>query len=179
VPILRPVSIPRPAVLAASLLVAAVAAVAPGEARAFGKAREGFGVGIGSATIANGLSLKFAGGTGSIQGVVGFWGRGPLWKRARGIDGVAVGVDFLYEMPSLATSPFFTLDWSFGLGAGVGVSEFDGGKAGLAASGIAGLEFNFTEIPLDVTIEYRPTLDVLPDVDLDLIDFTAHVRIWF
>jgi hypothetical protein len=160
-------------------LVAAVSLlVASSAARAFGPARENFGVGIGSGTIANGLSLKLRAGEGSFQGVLGFWG-GRLLRKHYGVDGVAGSLDYLFEMPSLARSAYFSLDWSFGLGAGLGVRDTRGGAFGLGASGIAGLEFNFTKLPLDLTIEYRPTLRILPDPDLHLIDFSAHLRLWF
>jgi hypothetical protein len=153
--------------------------VAPGSARADGGRRaSGFGLGLGSATIANGLSMKYFLGGSALQGVVGVRGGGGIDERFRHADGVAVGVDYLFEMPSLAASQYFTLDWSFGLGAGFGVSTA-GGSPSLAGSGVAGLEFNFTRVPLDVVVEYRPTVGILSDVHLHLVDFTAHVRFYF
>src|SRR3954463_4978440 len=123
------------------LAAVAVAVASPGAARADGGGRRsgGFGLGLGSATIANGLSLKkFMGGS-AFQGVVGFWGGGGFGDRFHHAGGVAVGADYLLEMPSLASSPYFTLDWSFGLGAGFGVETFSNHSPGLAGSGIAGL----------------------------------------
>lgn len=158
-----------------------LAAVFAGTARADDGARRagGFGIGLGSGTLANGISLKAYGGRSALQGVVGVWGGGGIGHRFGHAGGVAVNADYLFEMPSLATSPYFTLDWSFGLGAGFGVQTFSNGSPGLAGSGVAGLEFNFTRIPLDVVVEYRPTLAILPDVHLHLVDFTAHVRFYF
>lgn len=150
----------------------------PASAHAFGSARQGFGIGIGSATVANGISFKVMTGPGAIQAVAGFWGGGGAKDRFGDARGLALGADYLWEMPSLARSAYFSVDWSFGLGAGLGVHEV-GEKAALAGSGVAGLEFNFTRIPLDVTVEYRPTLRVLSKTGLDLVDFTAHVRLWF
>ena len=144
-----------------------------------GRRAGGFGLGLGSGTIANGLSMKYFMGGSALQGVVGVWGGGGVDQRFRHTGGLAVSADYLFEMPTLARSPYFTLDWSFGLGAGFGVETFSNGSPGLAGSGVAGLEFNFTRIPLDVVIEYRPTLGILPDVHLHLIDFTAHVRFYF
>jgi len=149
-----------------------------GPAFALGNARQGFGLGIGSATIANGLSFKGMTGPGAVQAVAGFWGGGGAKHRFGEAHGLALGADYLFEMPSLARSRWFSLDWSVGLGAGVGVARFDD-RAGRAGSGVAGLEFNFTTIPLDLTVEYRPTLRILHDVGLDLVDFTAHLRLWF
>ena len=76
----------------------------------------------------------------------------------------------------MPTTEFFSLDWSFGLGAGVGVRD---DNTGIAAAGVAGLEFNFTVIPIDLVLEYRPTLAIHPDVDLDLVDFSGHLRFYF
>ena len=74
-------------------------------------------------------------------------------------------------MPSLAQTQYFNLDWNFGLGGGVGVST-SGGSPGVAVAGIAGLEFNFTKVPIDLTVEYRPAIGLLPGVGIGLIGFT-------
>jgi hypothetical protein len=176
---------PRPplhlrAALAAVALALAAGLFAPAAVRAEGERRaSGFGLGIGSATIANGLSMKYYRGGGALQGVVGLWGAGGIKERFHHAGGLAVGADYLFEMPSLARSQYFTVDWCFGLGAGFGVQAFSGGSPGLAASGIAGIEFNFTRVPLDLVLEFRPTVGILPDPGVDLIDFTAHFRFYF
>jgi hypothetical protein len=168
------------------LIIAVVAggalALASSRAHAFGTAREGFGIGIGSGTGATGVSGKLMAGPGAFQGVLGFWGHGDSSGPGPGqyshLDGVALSLDYLYEMPSLAHTQYFNLDWSFGLGGGVGVST-NGGPPGVAVAGIAGLEFNFTKVPFDLTVEYRPAIGLLPDVGIGLIGFTAHLRVWF
>jgi hypothetical protein len=156
---------------------------AAARADTFGTPRQGFGIGIGIGTNASGLSGKFMAGPGAFQAVAGVWGiegngsnSGP--GRSPRIDGVGLSIDYLFEMPTLAKSQYFNLDWCFGLGGGVGVST-GGGTPGVAAAGIAGLEFNFTGVPLDVAIEYRPTVGILPEPGIGLIGFTAHVRLWF
>jgi hypothetical protein len=148
------------------------------EARAFGRTRQGFGIGIGSGTIANGLSLKLMAGPGAFQVVAGVWGGGGARDRFVHADGIAGSLDYLFEMPSLAQSQYFSIDWSFGIGGGVGVPTFNG-RLCAAVSGIAGLEFNFTTIPLDLTLEFRPSVGIIPDPGLNLVDFTAHLRLWF
>src|SRR3954466_7148025 len=108
-----------------ALVIAAVVAVAPARASAFGNSREGFGIGIGSGTGATGVSGKLMAGPGAFQGVVGFWGHGndgPGAAQYSSIDGIALSLDYLYEMPSLAHTQYFNLDWSFGLGGGIGVA---------------------------------------------------------
>jgi len=169
-----------------ALVFAAAAALvvilAPTRAHAWGHSREGFGLGIGSGTGATGISGKLMAGPGAFQGVFGFWGHGdssgPGPGQYSSVDGIALSLDYLFEMPSLATTQYFNLDWNFGLGGGVGVST-NGGTPGVAVAGVAGLEFNFTRIPLDLTIEYRPGVSLLPDVGIGLIGFTAHLRVWF
>ncbi len=162
---------------AAAVGMPAAAAHAQDGTTAASPRRSGFGIGIGSGTIASGLSLKIPRGAHAFQVVAGFWGGGDLDERFDSPNGVAASFDFLFEMPTLARSAYFTIDWSFGLGGGVGVPEFDR-KLGLAGAGVAGLEFNFTRVPLDLTVEYRPTLEILPEPDLHLVSFTAHLRFW-
>lgn len=140
---------------------------------------QGLGIGIGAGTIANGLSLKYYLGGASFQGVVGTFGGGNVGDRFSRFTGVAGSLDYLFEMPSLARSQYFTVDWSFGLGGGFGVQTFANGSPALAGSGIAGLEFNFTALPLDLVIEYRPSVGFLPGFGLNLVNFTAQIRIYF
>ena len=48
----------------------------------------------------------------------------------------------------------------------------------LGVNGVAGLEFNFNPVPIDLVIEYRPGIHIIPNVDPDLIGFGAHVRVY-
>ena len=62
--------------------------------------------------------------------------------------------------------------------AGVGIGD----NLAVGIAGVAGLEFNFSVIPglpFDLVAEYRPSVFVLPGVDLDLVDFSGHLRIYF
>jgi len=159
-------------------VAAALVALAPSRAFAFGTPRQGFGIGLGMGTGASGVSAKLMAGPGAFQAVAGVWGSGNGEGRYVRFDGIALSVDYLFEMPTLVSSPYFNLDWDFGLGGGVGVAT-SGGTPGVAASGIAGIEFNFTRAPVDVALEYRPTVGFLPGFGIGLIGFTAHVRLWF
>lgn len=143
--------------------------------------REGrqFGIGIGAGTIANGLSLKLPLGENALQGVIGILGGGGADERFRHADGVAASLDYLWEMPSLARSPYFSIAWSFGPGAGFGVRTREQRAANLAVSGVAGLEFNFLAVPLDLVVEYRPTVEIAPHPRVELVDFTGHLRFYF
>ena len=89
-------------------IVAAAALLTPSRAHAFGASRQGFGLGIGSGTGATGVSGKLMAGPGAFQGVLGFWGHGDSSGPGPGqyshVDGIALSLDYLYEMPSLATT---------------------------------------------------------------------------
>ena len=154
-------------------------ALVPSRAAAeFGTPRHGFGIGLGMGTGVAGISAKLMAGPGAFQAVAGVWGNGSGEGRYVHIDGVAFSLDYLFEMPTLASSPYFDVAWDFGLGGGVGVAT-GGGTPGVAAAAIAGLEFNFTRAPVDVALEYRPSIGFLPGFGIELIGFTAHVRLWF
>jgi hypothetical protein len=152
--------------------------LAPSRAHAWGSPRNGFGIGIGSGTGATGVSAKVMAGPGAFQGVVGFWGAGEGFHQYSSIDGVALSLDYLFEMPTLVSSQYFNIDWDFGFGGGVGIPT-RGGDVGFGAAGIAGLEFNFTRVPLDLALEYRPSVGIVPGFGIQLVGFTAHLRVWF
>ena len=155
------------------------AVLAPTRASAdFGTPRHGFGIGLGMGTGASGVSGKLMAGPGAFQGVVGVWGSGTGPGHFAHVDGVALSLDYLFEMPTLVSSPYFNIDWDFGFGGGVGIPT-GGGDVGIGVAGIAGLEFNFTRAPVDVALEYRPSVGLVPGVGLALVGFTAHVRLWF
>src|SRR4029079_5981579 len=165
--------------LAPIVVAAAVVTLAPARASAdFGTPRHGFGIGLGRGAAASGVSGKLMAGPGACQGVVGVWGSGTDAGHYVRVSGIALSLDYLFEMPTLVSSPYFNIDWDFGLGGGVGVAT-GGGTPGVAASAIAGLEFNFTRAPVDVALEYRPTIGFLPGFGSGLIGCTAHVRLWF
>jgi hypothetical protein len=142
------------------------------------RAPSGFGIGVGAATVASGLSIKTSTGSGySFQGVIGTWrGWGRHWRF--GGDSLAVAGDFLIEMPALASGQIVSLGWNYGLGAGVGLSPR--GTAIIGGSGVLGLEFNFVPAPIDLVIEYRPGLYIGDNYGgIALLDATAHLRFWF
>ena len=110
----------------------------------------------------------------------GAWGGGGSKGRFKSFGGAAVSVDYLYEMPVIVRSRnVFVLAWNMGLGLGVGSAGFADDDAGLAAAFVAGLEFLFVKVPIDLIIEFRPAILMLPEVGFDLIDFTVQVRYYF
>ena len=135
-----------------------------------------FGIGLGSGTIANGLSLKyFMADSLAIQANVGvFGGRGR--DRLKDNGGIAASADILIENSPLIASSLLNLEWNYGVGAGIGVRN---DNSAIAAAGVLGLEVNFNVIPVDIVFEYRPNLALSPDVDLDFVDFSGHIRYYF
>jgi hypothetical protein len=136
-----------------------------------------FGIGLGAATVPSGISFKtYTGKTVALQGVVGSWrGHGEDWRV--GVDSFGVGLDLLYEMPSLAELQLLELGWNYGVGAGAGVD--DDGEAVLGGTGVLGLEFNFNPAPIDFVIEYRPGLYIDDGLQFEFADATGHLRWWF
>lgn len=135
------------------------------------------GLGLGGGTRTSGLSAKYTLDKAfSVQGVVGVdparWGdRGGT---------LAVSVDALVEMPALYTADEVEIAWALGAGPYIAVGD----NFWLGASGVLGLEFNFQPIPLEFTLEYRPTLELVgprPDGQggLYLFGVGGHLRWWF
>lgn len=143
------------------------------------------GIGFGSGTLAHGLSLKyFADSNFAIQGNIGYW-RGRYWGRCKGDycgyyggNSFAVSVDALFEQGTLVGNSDVELAWNFGLGGGLGLSEYND-STGAAVAGILGLELLINVIPIDIVLEYRPNILVVPGFDLDPINFTGHIRFYF
>ena len=61
------------------------------------------------------------------------------------------------------------------MGAGVG---FDDNVQATGAL-VGGLRLELMPIPLDIAVEYRPLLDIVPNVQLDAGYFGGHIRIYF
>ena len=132
-----------------------------------------WGIGVGGGTTGAGVSAKtFLSDNQALQGVVGLYGP---W--GQGAQGIGLNADWLWEMPTLAEGEPVELAWNAGLGAGAALfPEFN--SLGVGVSGVLGLELAFKPVPLDLVIEYRPTLSVLPGIGLDPLAFTGHLR-WF
>jgi hypothetical protein len=165
---------PRPLslLLCLGLLLCAVVAAAPATARAESIRSGGmFGIGLGGGTSTTGVSMKYwMSNSQALQGVIGIWGLG----RDHGTV-VALSGDYLFELPSLTRNSVIDLGWNIGVGPFLGIGD----ATWLGASGVLGLEFNFVAVPIDITIEYRPGLLIIPAVDADLIAFTGHIRYFF
>ena len=136
-----------------------------------------FGLGVGGGYWLNGLSLKYySGDNTSLQGVIGGYGYGHGYDNDYYYgSGLGITGDFLWEMPELTNNEAFELAWSAGLGPSVGLGN---NWFALGVHGTLGLEFNFNPIPIDVVLEYKPGVYVVPGVGADLWNFGGHIRIY-
>ena len=138
------------------------------------------GIGVGAGTLATGLSLKyFLSDFTSVQANVGFsrgcFGCGRFGGRYYS-ESVAASVDFLLERGPIVGDNKLSLDWEIGAGAGVGLSDRN---VAIAAAGVIGLQLNIHALPIDVVLEFRPGVVLVPEFYLNLVDFTGHVRYYF
>lgn len=156
------------AALASALLLVTLAS-SPALAQSRGHGPGTFGLGIGSGTMTRlGLSGKYFMGSRAIQGDIGCGG----WS----CSGVGASLDYLFEMPPLASGRALNLAWNAGLGPGVALRD---DAFALAAAGVLGLELNFKAIPIDLVGEWRPTLRLVPDTHFDPVEFSGQLRLYF
>ncbi|MBN1337505.1 MAG: hypothetical protein JXB39_16250 [Deltaproteobacteria bacterium] len=136
-----------------------------------------FGLGIGGGFGVSGLSGKlYMGDATAFQGIVGLYGLGSDHDN----DGLGVGLDYLLERPAFVSVAPLELGWNFGLGGTVALwddSHDDNLRVG--ASGVLGLEILFQPVPIDLVLEYRPGVVIIPDFDIDLVNFSGHLRYYF
>ncbi|MEM6532117.1 MAG: hypothetical protein AAF654_05805 [Myxococcota bacterium] len=164
------------ALLSRLVFAAVLFGTAPVFAESEVRQAERFGIGLG-AGYASGVSMKyFLSDVTSIQGTVGALG---TFDENDG-DGIAVGADFLLEMPAFFTHTDIELAWHIGAGAGIGIVDepLDDGLT-FSVQGVVGVQVNLVPIPLDVAIEYRPELRIIEDPEFDLVELGAHVRYYF
>lgn len=151
-------------------------AVDPGPIRQPGR----FGLGFGGGTSTAGVSMKYFTSKGtSLQGVVGAgygWGRFDNNPGYGFGTGLGLSGDFLFEGPDLASGSVATLGWNIGPGVGLWLDDND---AAVAAAGVLGMQLGFIDVPIGLTLEYRPRVLLAPYVGFDPIGFTGHMRFYF
>lgn len=130
-----------PFVLGIALL--AVPAVSQATTSEFAQAGR-FGLGLGGGSLSNGITGKlYLSDAMALQAVVGYWGLG----------GLTATVDGIWEMPSLFSNEVLNINWNVGVGAGTIL----GSNFGLGVAGVAGLNFQLKNLPLEFVGEIRPT----------------------
>ena len=65
------------------------------------------------------------------------------------------------------------LKWFYGGGAYVG---FEDGNTYLGPTGIIGLDYKFKDIPLNLSLDWKPELDIIPDINFVPDAFALSVR---
>ncbi len=171
----------------AVIVVVLMMAASPAMAQSDEARIEGLGVGLGVGTGLSGVSLKSQRGGGTaFQGVIGCWG-----SFNNECQGLGASVDLLVNMPVLTQDGSVSLAWNVGGGGAVGVRGgsdwgrhprgrgYRGDNMWLAGQFVAGLEFLFPSVPLDVVVEWRPSLWIVPGIYLDFANAGFHVRYFF
>lgn len=164
------------------LLMASPAMAQSSEARL-----DGWGVGLGIGTGITGVSLKNqTSGDKAFQAVIGCWG--GYRNNCYGLGG---SLDLLVNMPVLTQEDSVSLAWNLGGGGAVGVrggsdwgrhprgSGYRGNDLWLAGQFVAGLEVLFPSVPLDVVVEWRPSLWIVPGFHFQIENAGFHVRYYF
>ena len=164
------------------LVCLAIAAPAAAQVRTPGSV----GLGVGGGTLARGLSIKYVrDASTSIQGNVGIFGT----VDNRYGNTLALGVDFLLEQDAFVDEADFAFAWNFGPGASLGLSEGRTRNYWIAGvSGVLGLVFILKPVPIDVSLEYRPSLFVYNNnynrygsdgIAMSLVRFGLQMRYFF
>jgi hypothetical protein len=128
-------------------------------------AQDNYKLGVGvrlsnaSPTLSNSVSVKyFISDATALEGLVSFGSR--------------FGIGGLFEIHK----PFQTisgLQWFYGAGGYVG---FEAGDTYLGPTGVIGLDYKFNNIPLNLSLDWKPELDILPAINFvpDAFGFTAR-----
>ena len=110
-------------------------------------------------TLSNSVSVKyFMNERDAIEGLVSFgtrFGIGGMWERHQLIGG----------------TPAFT--WFYGGGGYIGVQS---GSTYVGPTGVAGLDYKFQNIPLNLSLDWKPELDIIPAINFvpDAFGLTAR-----
>ena len=112
-------------------------------------------------TLNNSITIKYFMTQGhALEGLISFGSR--------------FGIGGLYEVhkPTTATG----LNWFFGGGAYIG---FQDSNTYLGPTGIIGLDYKFPNIPLNLSLDWKPELDIIPDINFVPDAFAISARFTF
>ncbi|HYE53265.1 MAG TPA: hypothetical protein VD996_00425, partial [Chitinophagaceae bacterium] len=109
-------------------------------------------------TLSNAITVKYnMTEQHALEGIISFGSR--------------FGLGGLYELhkPTTVTG----LNWFYGGGAYVG---FESGDTYLGPTGIIGLDYKFPGIPLNLSLDWKPELDIIPAINFvpDAFGFSAR-----
>src|ERR1700760_1746953 len=112
-----------------------------------------------SPTLSNSISVKyFLDETNAVEGLISF--------------GTRFGIGGLYERHQLiGGTPAFT--WFYGIG---GYARWQNGKSYLGPTGAIGLDYKFANAPLNLSLDWKPELDIIPAINFvpDAFGITAR-----
>jgi hypothetical protein len=113
-------------------------------------------------TLNNGISVKyFIDSSNAVEGLLTFGSR--------------VGIGGLYEKHQLiGGTPAFT--WFYGGGAYVG---FENGQTWFGPTGVVGLDYKFSSAPVDLSLDWKPELDIVPSINFVPDAFGLSARFVF
>jgi len=113
-------------------------------------------------TLNNGISVKyFIDSSNAVEGLLSFGSR--------------VGIGGLYEKHQLiGGTPAFT--WFYGGGAYVG---FENGQTWFGPTGVVGLDYKFSSAPVDLSLDWKPELDIVPSINFVPDAFGLSARFVF
>jgi len=113
-------------------------------------------------TLSNSVSIKyFLDETNAVEGLIGW--------------GTRFGIGALYERHQLiGATP--SLNWFYGGGGYVG---FQDGKTWLGPTGIVGMDYKFPNAPVNLSLDWKPELDILPDINFVPGAFAVSIRYTF
>ncbi len=121
----------------------------------------GIRLGPSSAAVKSGISFKhFLSNNNALEGIVGF--------------GDGVTICGLYEIHK--PLPAENLQWFIGFGAYAG---FTGKTTNIGGAGIIGLDYNFASIPLNLSLDWKPELNLIEQVGFEASTVGLSIRYRF
>lgn len=114
-------------------------------------------------TLSNSVSIKyFMNERDALEGLISF---GPT----------RFGIGGLFEVHQLIGAvPAFT--WFYGGGAYVG---FQNGNAYVGPTGVVGLDYKFQNAPINLSLDWKPELDIIPAINFIPDAFAVSARFTF
>ena len=109
--------------------------------------------------IKNGITYKHFIGANAIEGILSF--------------GDGVGICGLYEIHKPLNATTEGLQWLIGFGGYVGINN---STSNIGAAGIIGLDYKFAQVPLNLTLDWKPELNIVSKVGFEAsgVGFSAR-----
>ena len=124
--------------------------------------KDAVGIRLGSTVpaIKNGITYKHFIGNNALEGILSF--------------GDGVGICGLYEIHKPLSTE--NLQWLVGFG---GYVAFNNSSSNVGAAGIIGLDYKFSQIPLNLTLDWKPELNIISKVGFEAAGVGFSARFTF